>query len=142
MFPAKDALNICFAHVAYQMQERFAPRETGIANFQVRDRAGLEARIGGLTALRGFFCGLLVRMMAARAFAMAGGPLTMRGLYGRLRKVLRALMKAIGEARRAVARRRAPLMTLGVARARRLGGRCTSDKVTQKTVLAAGCSRA
>ena len=46
MFPAKDALNICFAHVAYQMQERFAPRETGIANFQVRDRAGLEARLG------------------------------------------------------------------------------------------------
>ena len=46
MFPAKDALNICFAHVAYQMQERFQPRETGIANFQVRDRAALEARIG------------------------------------------------------------------------------------------------
>ena len=44
-FPAKDKLTICFAHVAYQMLERFAPRHTGIDAFQVRDRGGLDARI-------------------------------------------------------------------------------------------------
>jgi D-2-hydroxyacid dehydrogenase (NADP+) len=35
MLPAKDKLNICFAHPAYQMAERFAARGTGIAHFQV-----------------------------------------------------------------------------------------------------------
>ena len=45
MLPASDTLRICFAHVAYQMQARFALRESGIAGFEVRDRAALEARI-------------------------------------------------------------------------------------------------
>ncbi|MCC6719871.1 MAG: D-2-hydroxyacid dehydrogenase [Acetobacteraceae bacterium] len=45
MLPAADQLTICFAHVAYQMQARFALRETGIASFEVRDRAALDARI-------------------------------------------------------------------------------------------------
>ena len=35
MLPAKDKLNICFAHGAYQMAARFAARGTGIAHFQV-----------------------------------------------------------------------------------------------------------
>ena len=35
MLPAKDKLNICFAHGAYQMAVRFAARGTGIAHFQV-----------------------------------------------------------------------------------------------------------
>jgi D-2-hydroxyacid dehydrogenase (NADP+) len=34
MLPAKDKLNICFAHPAYQMADRFAARGTGIAHFQ------------------------------------------------------------------------------------------------------------
>lgn len=34
MLPAKAKLNICFAHPAYQMAERFAARGTGIAHFQ------------------------------------------------------------------------------------------------------------
>jgi phosphoglycerate dehydrogenase-like enzyme len=46
MFPAKDALTVCFAHVAYQMQERFALRGTGINTIQVRNRADLDASIG------------------------------------------------------------------------------------------------
>ena len=37
---------VCFAHVAYQMQERFLPRQTGLVSFQVRDREGLAARLG------------------------------------------------------------------------------------------------
>ena len=51
MIPAKDQLTICFAHVAYQMQERFAARDTGIASIQVRNRAELDAGIGAADVL-------------------------------------------------------------------------------------------
>ncbi len=46
MFPSKDQLTICFAHVAYRLQERFGALDTGIASFEVRDAAALEQRIG------------------------------------------------------------------------------------------------
>src|SRR6185437_10408385 len=46
MFPAKGQLTICFAHVAYQFQARFAARTTGIASFEVRNRDDLVRRIG------------------------------------------------------------------------------------------------
>jgi phosphoglycerate dehydrogenase-like enzyme len=46
MLPARNRLTICFAHVAYQFQLRFAARQTGIASFEVRDRAELDRRIG------------------------------------------------------------------------------------------------
>ncbi len=46
MIPTKDKLNICFAHVAYQMQQRFLALDTGVASFEVRDRETLERRIG------------------------------------------------------------------------------------------------
>ena len=36
VFPHKDDLTICFAHVAYRMGERFALRNTGIGHFEVR----------------------------------------------------------------------------------------------------------
>ena len=36
MLPSKDKTTICFAHVAYRLQERFARRKTGIASFEVR----------------------------------------------------------------------------------------------------------
>ena len=39
MLPAKDQLNICFAHAAYRMADRFAARGTGIA-----PRAGVRRR--------------------------------------------------------------------------------------------------
>ena len=39
MLPPKDRLTICFAHVAYQLQERFLARQTGIASFQLRSAA-------------------------------------------------------------------------------------------------------
>jgi phosphoglycerate dehydrogenase-like enzyme len=45
MIPPKDSLAICFAHVAYQFQSRFAARDTGVASFQVFDRAELERRL-------------------------------------------------------------------------------------------------
>ncbi len=51
MFPSKDRLTICFAHVAYQFQTRFAARKTGIASFEVRNRDELVRRIGDADVL-------------------------------------------------------------------------------------------
>jgi len=45
MLPAMDELTICFAHVAYQMQERFLARATGINSFAVRTPEDLAKRI-------------------------------------------------------------------------------------------------
>jgi phosphoglycerate dehydrogenase-like enzyme len=44
-FPGREALTICFAHVAYQMAASFATRDTGIANFEVRTLDDLTARL-------------------------------------------------------------------------------------------------
>jgi phosphoglycerate dehydrogenase-like enzyme len=44
MIPPRNAMTICFAHAAYQMKARFAALNTGIANFEVRDRAELDLR--------------------------------------------------------------------------------------------------
>lgn len=46
MLPPSDKLSICFAHVAYRLQERFAALDTGIGSFAVRDPAALEQRVG------------------------------------------------------------------------------------------------
>jgi D-2-hydroxyacid dehydrogenase (NADP+) len=46
MFSAKEATTICFAHVAYQLDRRFADRNTGVKHFEVRSRDDIEARIG------------------------------------------------------------------------------------------------
>ncbi|MBV9019068.1 MAG: D-2-hydroxyacid dehydrogenase [Alphaproteobacteria bacterium] len=51
MLPPKDQLVICFAHVAYRLQERFAALGTGIRSFEVRDAATLAARIGDADVL-------------------------------------------------------------------------------------------
>jgi phosphoglycerate dehydrogenase-like enzyme len=46
MIPPKDKLTICFAHVAYQMRQRFLALEPGINSFEVRDRDSLRQRVG------------------------------------------------------------------------------------------------
>jgi len=46
MLPPKDKLTICFAHVAYQLHQRFLALDTGIDSFEVRDAGTLERRIG------------------------------------------------------------------------------------------------
>jgi phosphoglycerate dehydrogenase-like enzyme len=51
MFPSKDKLTICFAHVAYQLQQRFLSLDAGIDSFEVRDGATLERRIGDADVL-------------------------------------------------------------------------------------------
>ncbi len=45
MLPPKEHLNICFAHGAYQMAERFAARSTDIAHVQVRTAEELAAEL-------------------------------------------------------------------------------------------------
>jgi len=51
MFPSKDQLTICFAHVAYRMQDRFALRNTGIRGVEVRTREELDRAIPGADVL-------------------------------------------------------------------------------------------
>ncbi len=46
MLPPKSRLTVCFAHAAYQMKATFDALNTGIANFELRDRADLDRRIG------------------------------------------------------------------------------------------------
>jgi phosphoglycerate dehydrogenase-like enzyme len=46
MLPPNDKITICFAHVAYQLHERFSALDTGINSFAVRDAETLERRVG------------------------------------------------------------------------------------------------
>jgi D-2-hydroxyacid dehydrogenase (NADP+) len=46
MLPPNDKLAICFAHVAYQLHERFSALDAGIGGFAVRDPETLENRVG------------------------------------------------------------------------------------------------
>ncbi len=46
MIPPKDEVTVCFAHVAYNLQTRFAKRKTGIGCLQVWNRDELDARVG------------------------------------------------------------------------------------------------
>src|SRR5271169_2433655 len=51
MLPPRERLNICFAHVAYRLQERFEARKSGIRSFEVRARDELDAGIGDADVL-------------------------------------------------------------------------------------------
>ena len=44
MIPPRESLTICFAHAAYQMKTCWDALNTGIASFEVRDRAELDRR--------------------------------------------------------------------------------------------------
>jgi phosphoglycerate dehydrogenase-like enzyme len=46
MLPPDDQLTICFAHVAYQLHERFSALDAGINSFAVRDPETLDDRVG------------------------------------------------------------------------------------------------
>jgi phosphoglycerate dehydrogenase-like enzyme len=51
MLPPKDCLTVCFAHAAYQLQQQFASRQTGISSFEVRERGELERRVADADVL-------------------------------------------------------------------------------------------
>ena len=65
MLPPRDALTICFAHVAYRFEERLALRDTGLRSFAVRSREELDARIGEADVL--LVSGLWRNELAGRA---------------------------------------------------------------------------
>jgi phosphoglycerate dehydrogenase-like enzyme len=46
MLPPNDKLTICFAHVAYQLHERFSTLDAGISSFAVRDLETMEDLVG------------------------------------------------------------------------------------------------
>ena len=50
-FPARSHLTICFAHVAYQMQEIFTQRDTGIRHFETRTTDQTKARMAEVDVL-------------------------------------------------------------------------------------------
>jgi phosphoglycerate dehydrogenase-like enzyme len=45
MLPSRDALTVCFAHVAYALQQQMDLRRTGIRSFEVRTKDELDRRI-------------------------------------------------------------------------------------------------
>jgi phosphoglycerate dehydrogenase-like enzyme len=45
VLPSREKTTICFAHVAYQLEEQFVRRDTGVASFQVRSPEELQRRI-------------------------------------------------------------------------------------------------
>jgi phosphoglycerate dehydrogenase-like enzyme len=51
VIPPPEHLTICFAHVAYRLEERFAALEPAISTFSARDRDSLAARIGDAEVL-------------------------------------------------------------------------------------------
>lgn len=51
LLPPKDKLCIAFAHASYQLGQRFAARNTGIANFEVRNATDLASRIADADVL-------------------------------------------------------------------------------------------
>jgi phosphoglycerate dehydrogenase-like enzyme len=51
VFPLKENLTICFAHVAYRMADRFALRGTGIRHFQVNTFEELTVRLADADVL-------------------------------------------------------------------------------------------
>ena len=80
VFPPKDQITIQFAHIAYQFEERFAKRETGIEYFQTwsaedtLDRAS-EADVLVLT---GFWSAKLLAMSRSPAVRVYSRPLRYR----------------------------------------------------------------
>lgn len=45
LLPPRDRLVVCFAHAAYQLAARLTARDTGIANFEVRNAGDLAQRL-------------------------------------------------------------------------------------------------
>jgi D-2-hydroxyacid dehydrogenase (NADP+) len=75
VLPVKDKTTICFAHVAYQLQQQFALRNTGIASFEVRDYAELERRLGeaDVLVISGLWRDALVEHAAKLRFIQSVG---------------------------------------------------------------------
>ncbi len=119
MLPPIDKLAICFAHVAYQLHERFSALDTGINSFAVRDPETLENRVGDADVL--VISGLWHDGLLARAgklrFIQAIGAGTDQFPFEELKKRGIRLASARGVNYRAVAEH---AMALILALSRRL----------------------
>ena len=119
MLPPKDELTICFAHVAYRLQERFSALNTGIASFEVRDADTLAQRIGeaDVLVISGLWRNDLLDRAAKLRFIQAIGAGTDQFPRDELAKRGIRLASAAGVNARAVAEH---AMALILALARRL----------------------
>jgi phosphoglycerate dehydrogenase-like enzyme len=119
MFPSADKLSICFAHVAYRLQDRFALQNTGIASFEVRDLETLAARIGeaDVLVISGLWRNTLLERAGRLRFIQSIGAGTDQFPRDELAKRGIRLASAAGVNARAVAEH---AMALILALARRL----------------------
>jgi D-2-hydroxyacid dehydrogenase (NADP+) len=119
MIASADKLTICFAHVAYRLRERFALRNTGIANFEVRDLETLAARIGeaDVLVISGLWRNSLLENAGRLKFIQSIGAGTDQFSRDELAKRAIRLASAAGVNARAVAEH---AMALLLALARRL----------------------
>jgi phosphoglycerate dehydrogenase-like enzyme len=154
VIPPKDSITICFAHVAYRLQERFLALNTGMNSFEVRDREALERRLGEADVLvvSGLWQNRLLERAARLRFIQSIGAGTDQFSYAELAKAGIRLASARGVNARAVSEHAMALILalnrrLGEARdnqAKRvwrgmiggLGGR--EDELGGKTLLIAG----
>jgi D-2-hydroxyacid dehydrogenase (NADP+) len=119
MIPAADKLVICFAHVAYQLQERFAALATGIRSFAVRDPATLSERVeaADVLVISGLWQDALLERATRLCFIQSIGAGTDQFPHEELQRRGVRLASARGVNGRAVAEH---AMALILALARRL----------------------
>ena len=119
MLPAADQLRICFAHVAYRLEERFGLLNTGIASFEVRDADSLAARIGeaDVLVISGLWRNALLEKAGRLSFIQSIGAGTDQFPRDELARRGIRLASAAGVNARAVAEH---AMALILALARRL----------------------
>jgi phosphoglycerate dehydrogenase-like enzyme len=117
--PPKDKLAICFAHVAYQLHERFSALNTGIHSFAVRDPETLANRMGeaDVLVISGLWHNGLLDRASRLRFIQAIGAGTDQFPRDELRKRGIRLASARGVNARAVAEH---AMALALALSRRL----------------------
>jgi len=74
-FPDRANLTICFAHVAYRLDERFAARNTGLRAIEVRSYDDLSARIpdAGVLVVSGLWRNELIGRAAKLRFIQSIG---------------------------------------------------------------------
>src|SRR5205814_2333659 len=88
MIPPKNELVICFAHVAYRLDERFAALGTGIRSFAVCDPETLAARIGeaDVLVISGLWNNALLDRASRLRFVQAIGAGTDQFPQGELKR--------------------------------------------------------
>jgi phosphoglycerate dehydrogenase-like enzyme len=120
MIPPRDKITICFAHVAYQLQQRFLALNTGINSFEVRDRETLERRLeeADVLVISGLWRDALLERAKRLRFIQSIGAGTDQFSRAELAKRGIRLASARGVNARAVAEH---AMALILALSRRLG---------------------